>query len=246
MTARNSAKRSGLGGGLLFGVLIVAIGVLFLLNSTGIADLDGLPDWCILLGVWRLIANRFRSLFAPLLLIGSGAILQLWRLDFGINFDKYWPVIIIAVGIAIAAGSFHMRGRNRRRRSSPASHNAPPIIDIDVSTSTNENDSALRAVAGSQNKIVSGDFYDGSINVVMGNGNLDMRDATIVDKPATLQVSVVMGEVKVRVPEDWNARIANSSQMGNTKDTRRSQNNSDDPDLIIRGSVTMGSLHITD
>ena len=80
----------------------------------------------------------------------------------------------------------------------------------------------------------------------MGNGTLDMRDATIVDKPATLEVSVVMGEVKVRVPTEWNVRIVNSSQMGDTKDTRGSQNDSDNPDLIIRGSVTMGSLHITD
>ena len=248
MTARNSARRSGLGGRVLFGVLVIAVGVLFLVDKAGIAELDGLLDWwpslIILYGAWRLIANRFRSLFLPLLLIFGGVVLQLQQLDTADVFGTIWPAFLIALGVAIVIGG--MRSRNRRQRGGSSSHSASTIIDVDLGASADADDGTLHAVAGSQDRIVSGDFYDGSINVVMGNGTLDMRDATIVDKPATLEVSVVMGEVKVRVPTEWNVRIVNSSQMGDTKDTRRSQNNSDDPDLIIRGSVTMGSLQITD
>ena len=248
MTARNSARRSGLGGRVFFGVLVIAVGVLFLVDKAGIADLDGLLDWwpslIILYGAWRLIANRFRSLFWPLLLIFGGVVLQLRQLDTADVFSTIWPAMLIALGVAIVIGG--MRSRNRRQRGGGSSHSASTIIDVDMGASADADDGTLHAVAGSQDRIVSGDFYDGSINVVMGNGTLDMRDATIVDKPATLEVSVVMGEVKVRVPTEWNVRIVNSSQMGDTKDTRRSHNNSDDPDLIIRGSVTMGSLHITD
>ena len=248
MTSDNNPRRSRIGGRVFFGIVVIAIGILFLVNSTGVSDLGGLFRWwpalIILFGVWRLIADRFRSLFWPLLIIAIGVILQLGQLDIGIDIGRYWPVILIAVGITILAGG--MRRRNRRRRSSHTSRNASPIIDVDVSAYMDDDDDTLHAVVGSQDRIISGDFYDGSINVVMGNGTLDMRDATIVDKPATLEVSVVMGEVKVRVPAEWNVRIVNSSQMGDTKDTRRSQNNSDDPDLIIKGSVTMGSLQITD
>ena len=248
MTARNSARRSGLGGRVFFGVLVIAVGVLFLVDKAGIAELDGLLDWwpslIILYGAWRLIANRFRSLFWPLLLIFGGVVLQLRQLDTADVFSTIWPAFLIALGVAIVIGG--MRSRNRRQRGGGSSHSASTIIDVDLGAPADADDGTLHAVAGSQDRIVSGDFYDGSINVVMGNGTLDMRDATIVDKPATLEVSVVMGEVKVRVPTEWNVRIVNSSQMGDTKDTRRSQNNSDDPDLIIRGSVTMGSLQITD
>jgi predicted membrane protein len=248
MTARNSARRSGLGGRVFFGVLVIVIGVLFLVDKAGIAELDSLLDWwpslIILYGAWRLIANRFRSLFLPLLLIFGGVVLQLRELDTADVFSTIWPAFLIALGVAIVIGG--MRSRNRRQRGGSSSHSASTIIDVDLGAPADADDGTLHAVAGSQDRIVSGDFYDGSINVVMGNGTLDMRDATIVDKPATLEVSVVMGEVKVRVPTEWNVRIVNSSQMGDTKDTRRSQNNSDDPDLIIRGSVTMGSLQITD
>ena len=247
MTARNSARRSGLGGRVFFGVLVIVIGVLFLVDKAGIAELDSLLDWWpslfILYGAWRLIANRFRSLFLPLLLIFGGVVLQLRELDTADVFSTIWPAFLIALGVAIVIGG--MRSRNRRQRGGSSSHSASTIIDVDLGAPADADDGTLHAVAGSQDRIVSGDFYDGSINVVMGNGTLDMRDATIVDKPATLEVSVVMGEVKVRVPTEWNVRIVNSSQMGDTKDTRRSQNNSDDPDLIIRGSVTMGSLQIT-
>ena len=80
----------------------------------------------------------------------------------------------------------------------------------------------------------------------MGSGTLDMRDARIVDRPATLEVSVVIGEVKIRVPADWNVRIVNSIQVGEAKDMRARQNDDDDPDLIIKGSLKMGGLQVTD
>ena len=237
---------------LIFGVIVIAIGVLFILDRAGIADIGGLLTWwpmiIVLVGVWRLIANKFQSLFGPLLLIAIGAILQIWQLDaFNLDFGRFlWPIILIAVGIAILAGGFGKR--RRRRRNSPTSPNASPIIEVDVtaSNSADDDDAALHAVVGTQDRIISGDFQTASINVVMGSGSLDLRNARIVNKPATLEVSLVMGEVKVRAPAEWNVRIANSTQMGETKDTRPGSSADANPDLIINGSVTMGSLQITD
>ena len=250
MAAGNRANRPALGGRVFFGVLVVVIGILFLLNSTGVADLDRLLDWwpslIILYGVWRLIANRFRSLFWPILLIAVGAFFQLGELGFDIDLSDYWPVALIAVGILILAGGVRRRSRRRNRRATAP--NSSTIIDVDVSTSASSSadDDSLHAVAASQNRIISGDFQSGSVNVVMGNGTFDMREAIILDKPATLEVSVVMGEVKVRVPAEWNVQIANSATMADAKDTRTRDNDSHNPHLIIRGSVTMGSLQVTD
>jgi predicted membrane protein len=232
----------------IFGIIIIAIGALFLLNSTGIANVGGLTKWwpslIILLGVWRLIANRFRNLFGPLLLIAIGVILQLWQLDaFGLSFGVLWPAIVIVAGIAILAGGFRRRGHNRRRRDfSPV---APVVVDVE-DTHNSDEDHTLNAVLCSDSRRVSGDFQRGSINVVMGSGSLDLRNARIVDKPATLDVSVVMGEVKVCVPDEWSVRFDNTTQMGESKDTRGNPRDTDTPDLITGGSVTMGSLQITD
>ena len=248
MAAGNRARRSGLGGRFFFGILVIAIGVLFLVDKTGIAELDSLLEWwpslIILYGAWRLVANRFRSLFWPILLIAIGAFFQLGELGFDVNLSDYWPVALIAIGILILAGG--LRRRRRRRRQPTPSPESSRIIDVDVYSSSPDDEDTLHTVVGSQDKIFSGDFQSGSVNIVMGSGTLDMRDARIVDKPATLEVSIVMGEVKVRVPAEWNVQIANSATMADAKDTRTRENDSHDPDLIIRGSVTMGSLQITD
>lgn len=248
MTTRNGSGRTRLGSRFFFGALVVVIGILFLLNSTGVANLDRLLDWwpslIILYGAWRLIANRFRRLFWPILLIAVGVFFQLGELGFDIDLSDYWPVALIGVGILILSGG--IRRRNRRRRRSATDSHSSTIIDVDVSGSSDADDETLHAVAASQNRVISGEFHEGSIHIVMGNGNLDMRRAILVDKPATLEVSVVMGEVTIRVPAEWNVQIANSATMADAKDTRPQGNDSDFPDLIITGSVTMGSLQITD
>ena len=247
MTARNGSGRAALGGRFFFGALVVVVGILFLLNSTGVANLDGVLEWwpslIILYGAWRLVASRFRRLFWPILLIAIGAFLQLGQLGLNIDWGRFWPVALIAVGILILSGG--MRRRNRRRRSTTGPGSST-IIDVDVSTSHDADDATLHTVVGSQDRIISGDFQSGSANVVMGSGTLDMRDARIVDRPATLEVSVVIGEVKIRVPADWNVRIVNSIQVGEAKDMRARQNDDDDPDLIIKGSLKMGGLQVTD
>ena len=229
---------------LLFGGIIILIGALFLLNGlTDVVNLRFISKWwpliLILFGVWLLIAGKFRNLFMPLLLIVIGGILQAWQLDIGLDMRTLWPAILIAVGVGILTGGL----RRRRRRSAPTTHNSPPIIDVDVA----DDDHTLNLVLGSQDRRISGDFHSGSVNVVMGSGSLDLRNARIVRKPAVLEASVVMGEAKVRVPANWSVRFDSSAQMGETKDTRRSQNtDSGVPDLIISGSVTMGSLQIED
>ncbi len=248
MTVRNGSGRAALGGRFFFGALVIAVGILFLLNSTGVANLDGVLEWwpslIVLYGAWRLIANRFRRLFWPILLIAVGAFLQLGQLGLNIEWGMLWPVALIAVGILILSGG--IRRQNRRRRRSTTGSNSATIIDVDATVSSDDDDETLHAVAGSQDRVISGDFQSGSINVVMGSGTLDMRDARIVDKPATLEASVVIGEVKIRVPADWNVRIVNSIQVGEAKDMRAGQNDDDNPDLIIKGSLKMGGLQIVD
>ena len=241
-------------GRLIAGIIIIAIGALFLLNSTGIADVGGLTKWwpmiIVLLGVWRLIAQKFRSLFGPLLLIAIGVILQLWQLDIsGLDFGTLWPAILIVVGIAILAGGFNrrrrQRERNRNRQRERSRRESATIIDAEPVT-VFEGDS-LDATLSTDNRTMSGDFQSGSINIVMGSGELDLRGARITDKPATLNVSIVMGEAKLRVPSDWNVQSTATNQMAETNDTRGEEDaRSETPDLIIEGKITMGSLQITD
>jgi predicted membrane protein len=77
----------------------------------------------------------------------------------------------------------------------------------------------------------------------MGGVELDLRDAVMDRKEAVLDVSSVMGGVKVRVPTSWTVVPRVSSIMGGFKDdTRRPAN--DDHRLVLKGTVLMGGLTV--
>ena len=76
---------------------------------------------------------------------------------------------------------------------------------------------------------------------------LDLRDAAIVNPPATLEVSLTMAGLKLRVPSHWTVALENDVTMGESEDKRsRTGSTSSTPDLVITGSITMASLTIDD
>ena len=233
-------RRRGSSSGIVIGLLIVAVGVLLLLDSTGLVGIDGIVRWApslvILFGLWRLIANGFRRIFWPVLIITIGLLVQLSWL--GLDGGIFWPVILIVIGLAIV-----LKWATRSRSN-------PEVID-GVATSRFATDDgevdSFEVFGSTRERAASGDFRGGRITAVMGNSQLDLRDAVVVDRPATLEATVVMGEARLRIPPGWNVRFDNSTVMGESRDERSVRESfSEAPDLVITGTVTMGSLKIDD
>lgn len=82
----------------------------------------------------------------------------------------------------------------------------------------------------------------------MGESKLDLRDSSVMENPAVLELSVVMGQMEIRVPREWNVRMDGvTTVMGESKDERMpSDSQTDQTDLEINGTVVMGSLKIED
>ena len=91
---------------------------------------------------------------------------------------------------------------------------------------------------------LSQDFKGGAATAVMGGIDIDLRSAVMDQSEATLDVSSVMGGVKIRVPEDWKVVSQVSSIMGGFDDSTR---HPEDPAhrLILKGTVLMGGLKVT-
>jgi hypothetical protein len=70
---------------ILVGLILILVGLAILSANLGWADLSGIFQWIpslfILLGVWQLIANRFRFITGPIILIAGGAAFQLAAFD---------------------------------------------------------------------------------------------------------------------------------------------------------------------
>jgi len=92
-------------GSLLNGVMLIAIGLLFLLDRLRIEDFGDVlrnywPFIIILFGVSHLM--RRESLWSGAWLIAIGVWLQLVHLHiFGLTFANSWPLVLIASGAGI-------------------------------------------------------------------------------------------------------------------------------------------------
>src|SRR5687767_7717245 len=102
-------RRCGSGGGppVFFGVVLLALGGLFLLDNLNIVESRSVwrSFWPLLLIAWgasRLLAGDIRRFF-PWLAVGAGTLLLANRL-FGFPLDLarvFWPVVLIALGAHI-------------------------------------------------------------------------------------------------------------------------------------------------
>ncbi len=222
-------------GHFVIGLVVIGVGVLLLLGSTGVLDIGDvflwIPSLFILLGVWLMIKSRFRRIGGPILMILIAGIIQLMIL--GLDVGRFWPVILIIIGTVVLVNSFRSRGRSSE---DGATRNTVDgwIESVSVFGSTRES-------------VVSSEFKGGQATTVMGEARLDLRETSVMEKPAALEITVVMGEMKLRVPRDWNVRLDNVTVMGESKDERlRREADGAQTDLVISGAVVMGSLKIED
>ncbi len=234
----------------IIGLVVIAVGVLFLLDSVDLFNTGDVFQWIpslfILLGLWLLVKNRFRRVAGPLIMILIAVFVQLLVLD--VRVGEFWPLILIAVGIVILIKSF----RSRRGRNGDEREDSPDSVSVfgseKVIAPPDQDTINLESVMGSATQTVTSDnFRGGRASTVMGNANIDLREASIQEKPAVLDINVVMGEIKLKAPRDWNIRVDDDTVMGDTKDERApSETEESQTDLIIKASVVMGSLKIED
>lgn len=90
----------------------------------------------------------------------------------------------------------------------------------------------------------SATFRGGEATTVMGGADIDLRDAVMVGNQATLEVSTVMGGTRVRVPESWTV-VLNVETVFSEVENRTHRPSHDNHRLILKGSVVMGDLKVT-
>jgi hypothetical protein len=92
----------------LFGVILIIVGIVFLLDELGIMMLGHLETWwpmlLVLLGVSKMAWKRRVGAGGWLVLVGLW--LQAVQLSlFGLTFGNSWPVFLIAVGAILIVQS---------------------------------------------------------------------------------------------------------------------------------------------
>ena len=113
---------------------------------------------------------------------------------------------------------------------------------------------ATSTLGGITDRNVSQDFRGGRLTAFLGGVSVDLRQAAIVEKPARIHVSAILGGVEISVPQHWNVKRIVQPILGGVDDRRPPLRDHDDdggpsdnaPDLVVTGSVLLGGLLIRD
>lgn len=224
-------------GRIFWGLLLVVLGVLFLLDRTGTLDFGDLvarfwPVIFILIGVSILLSNNFRNAGSGLFFILFGAFFLLLRLRI---FDQavwrfLWPLAIIAVGLWILLR--------------PARH--PDRKRIPEMSGDAADELAINQVfSGTARRVESQSFRGGKADVVFGSADIDLRSARLAGGQATLVLSAVFGGITVFVPRDWQIVLRGTPVLGSIESHKgAASGGAPTGTLTIQGSAVLGSIEV--
>lgn len=219
---------------MLWGIVLIAIGVVLGLNAFDITNIDLFFD-----GWWTLfiIIPCFIDLFKDKdktgnivgLVIGIFLLLSCQELiDFSILWKMVVPVVLILVGLSfIFKNTF--------------SDSAKKIKEIN--SKNKENDKEILAVFSSQKVNVGDEKFEGSsISCVFGGVSLDLREAKITSD-IVINATSVFGGIDILVSDNVTVKVNSTSIFGGVDNKR--ENNSDNRKIIyVNATCLFGGVDI--
>ncbi len=216
-------------GRLLIGVVLVALGVLFLLDQNDVLDAGSLiADWwpiVFVLAGLLYVSFSPRHIVVPALLIIVGLALLARTLDYVPEWLEtvFWPVVLVAVGLWVLLGSGF--GSSTVQRADRVN--------------------SLVAFFGRNIVNESQQFGGGSVFAVFGGTEVDLRRARPVPEGAAMDVVVAFGGVDIIVPEGWRVEVKGIPLFGGwSNKTRRELVEDTAPLLSVEALVAFGGLDI--
>lgn len=215
------------------------------------------------------------QIFVGLLVValGVGFFLDALNLiDFGSTLATWWPVIIIAIGVAsylsnprvilwpaiISLSGFLLLLRELGVVIFNVWSLIWPAVLIIVGLSIIlrwpkqdrtrvVNDDAVNifvAFSGNESRSAANNFKGGKATALFGGIELDLTDATIKNE-ATLDIFAAFGGIDIRVPDGWVIRTSGLPVFGGWEDkTRKPRDSAKAPVLNIAGTCLFGGVSI--
>ncbi|ASB49831.1 LiaI-LiaF-like domain-containing protein [Alkalitalea saponilacus] len=222
-----SCKASGKYG---FGLVVLLAGLVLLGGNLGLIPehvYNVIMRWPMILVAISLISFINRDWLAGLILLTIGSYFMMPHLvdDFSMReIWKYWPVLLIIIGVAILRG--------KRKKNAPLhyhSNNDDYIEEITI-------------FGGNVTRIDSKNLKGGEITSIFGGSEINLIDAELSDDGATIEMTAIFGGVKLIVPRQWNIKIEVTSILGGFTDKRVPGGEGVDTSkiLVIKGETIFG------
>jgi predicted membrane protein len=232
--------------GLIFGIIIVIVGVTLLLGQMNLIDASRIfRFWPLLLIFWGVSTllscqgsgRRFWGSF--LILAGIG--LQLQELGFRrIRMETLWPLFIIAFGVLLVTQAFSKGNESLFDKWKSKKYQSGQQYSTDGSHIT-----CTSIFGAGELQVSSRNFQTGEMTSIFGGGEIDFSQSEIEGDQAVLEATMIFGGGEIHVPRTWNVVIDGVGIFGGYSD-KTSHPPPDPPakKLIIRGVAVFGGLEI--
>jgi hypothetical protein len=257
------ARRSACGGpnaatGMIMGLAVIAVGVLFLLRNVGILYFDDIwqywPVILIVIGISKLANTHSASQVTSGLIIGGiGTVFLLKNLGYiyGDIWQYLWPGILIAVGLSILVK--HLEWRDQSLNSGSPSPGTPPGTGNPFPprsgfTATTSGANYLHAecvFSGTRQKIETQEFLGGKVSVVFGGAEIDLRSAGTKREEISIKAEAVFGGIELWVPAHWQTIVRGTGVFGSFEDKTfpaAPGASPNAPRLVITGAAVFGGV----
>jgi len=101
------------------------------------------------------------------------------------------------------------------------------------------------AILGGCNRTIhTNDFRGGTLTAFMGGCEIDLRDAGIQTVEAVIHVLAIWGGIEIKVPETWDVVLEGLPILGGFEDRSRMRGDMPQGRLIVRGFAIMGGVEV--
>jgi len=217
------------------GAILIVLGTVFLLDHLNVINADVIwkywPLLLIALGIAKAVNEGKRV--GGILLALLGVFFMLEHLGYRLfTWNNFWPVLIIAAGVAMIWGRFDVR--------------YPKNIEGNGAANTIQ---AFAIFGGVERRVHMTNFAGGELTAMFGGIEMDFRSADIDGEEAVLFLDAVFGGIELVLPDRWNAVWEGQSIFGGYSDETRPPL----PDvpgappkkrLILRGRALFGGVSV--
>ena len=214
---------------LVFGLIVIAAGVLFTLDNLGFLYAENYtrfwPTGLIAIGLLKLSQTRRGPPgLVSLLMVVLGAWLLFGELtEHRIRFGDVWPLLLVGFG-----GYLVWQGLSVRTSARPSEGGS--MI------------SAMAILGGVSRGSNTRNFRSADLTAILGGCELDLRNATL-DEDAVIDIFCLWGGIEIRVPEEWTIESQIVPILGGVDEKTR-RPGAAGPRVTVRGLAIMSGVEI--
>lgn len=222
-------------GKILWGVVLIAVGVVLALNAFEIVDINiFFSGWWTLFIIVPCTIGIFTESDKVGNLIGIliGVFLLLCCRDI-LTFDMIWkllvPIIIIVVGAKLILGSIFGKKSTE--------------IVKKMKENGNEPKSGFAAFSGTDMNFDGEVFTGAELNAIFGGVKCDLRNA-LINEDCVISATAVFGGIDILLPDGVNVKINSTSIFGGMSDKKHANSKDNNVTVYVNGTCLFGGVDI--